>query len=249
MPLAAKLHGAQWRRNSADPGSGDRRETNVRKKFQQCVKYVSKRNGVHVVIVGEENCSSNSRKNDRDVTLSRGSDNVFKPEKQASTEKTISSHPKNDVDNGSNSFSSYPPANINHPSYKGMSQIFKFALLAKKNDNKSSSKKNNNEQTERPPSLLKWLQPSKKVIEANKTNNSDVPRDRASADDVSPLVEISDARQFSLQAIDGKPSAYPYERRSSRSRHSTTTIETRLTLNGVRGSVDHDNGIEEASPI
>nr|XP_039257977.1 thyrotropin receptor-like [Styela clava] len=248
IPLAAKLNGAHWRRNSIDPGSAERRDT-YRKRFQQCVKYVTNKRSVHMDIGGE--ASANSRDSERVTKNHRYSPSHLKPLNIHNGKIAyMGKHAKTDLDNNSNSISSYHSTGNSQSGHKGMSRFFKLALGTKKFKEPTTPTEERVLTNRQRPIFpeIRWFR-SQRNRPSRQTSGEITSPNWPRPEDSSPLMETLDSRNecdFSMPNHENKKSAYKSGRRASKSRHSTTTIETRLTVGGnTRGSVDHGHILQD----
>lgn len=205
--FAAKLNGAYWRRYSMEPGNSDKKEFKVRKTLQRILKHLTRRRSLPF---------------DSDGSSSYRGDSKFSSSKRFSMRREsynfCSSKTSGNNRNDHKSYRTYSDSEAREDG-KSMTKLFRQALVS------------NNVPSSQSKSRLT------KLMCFKSSTKDDTSRDSATVtspeDAHSPLIDNVFIKQDSRANIDSRPTNYQYGRRSSRSRHSTTTIETRITVNGV----------------
>lgn len=187
-----------------DPGNSDKKEFKVRKTLQRILKHLTRR---------------------RSLPFDSDGSSTFRGESKFTSSKRFSSRRE------SYNFCSSRTAGNNRSDHKGyrtysdsegrdegrsMTKLFRQALV---NNNPSSQSKSK----------------MTKLMCFKSSTKDDTTRNCASIsspeDAHSPLIDNVFIKQDSRAHPEPRPTNYQYGRRSSRSRHSTTTIETRITVN------------------
>lgn len=211
--FAAKLNGAYWRRYSMEPGNSDKKEFKVRKTLQRMLKHLTRRRSLPF---------------DSDGSSTYRGDSKYSTSKRFSMRREsynfCSSRTGGNNRNDHKGYRTYSDSEVREDG-KSTTKFFRQALLS---NNASSSRRKSSKMTK-----LICFKSSEKDDTLGNSAIATSPEDAHS-----PLIDNVFIKQDSRANIDARPTSYQYGRRSSRSRHSTTTIETRITVNGVNRDVE-----------
>lgn len=223
--FAAKLNGANWRRNSVDPGSTERRESAVRKKIRRCMKFVTIKKPMPYDVSGDgsvfkesNGCFSSKRSSMRRDSL-KPHNYYFCPNKPAANNNHRDKMNYRSCDEQG-------CVSQNGRSQSPVAKFFKISLVKKNSENRPES--HNYRKIKTGLSNIMCFKTYQNPEESSDPAND--PSPEASSPLMDGLYSKNEMDFSSRPNFDSKPPNYG--RRSSRSRHSTTTIETRLTVNG-----------------
>lgn len=236
--FVSKRHGAKWRHHSVN---GGKKETHVRKKIQQCVKYVVRYKAVNIENESKENTNIkqidhnklSSAQNKRSPAHTPDQQDLILQETKYITEK--SNKPSSDeiispvVDskqadnNASNNFSEYQISGKKRKFFKG------FPYMQRNKSADCEDCRKNRSLKKKQCCSKSFFKSTKRHQDQYENNNCEMRRNGEDGKEYSQLlVKPINSDQIEIHERDSKHS---FNRRYNKPRHSTTTIETRIATN------------------